>query len=96
MGAGLGVRLVGHLRTVGQFELMLALAYVLFLGIIGTLTAITYIMEPYWRMQAVTSLGVALSARTMHGVSATLNAGFSLIAFWIGWIAWRMCRGWRR
>lgn len=55
-------------------------------GIIGALTAITYIMEPYWRMRAVTSLGVALSARTMHGASATLNAGFSLIAFWIGQI----------
>ncbi len=53
---------------------------------IGALTAITYIMEPYWRMRAVTSLGVALSARTMHGASATLNAGFSLIAFWIGQI----------
>jgi uncharacterized membrane protein YfcA len=37
VGAGLGVRLVGHLRTVGQFELMLGLAYVLFLGIIGIL-----------------------------------------------------------
>jgi hypothetical protein len=55
-------------------------------GIIGALTAITYIMEPYWRMRAVTSLGVALSARAMHGASATLNAGFSLIAFWIGQI----------
>ncbi len=56
---------------------------IILFGLIGALTAVTYVLEPYWRMKAVTSLGVALSARTMHGASATLNAGFSLIAFWI-------------
>ncbi|MBE2270022.1 MAG: hypothetical protein IAE80_17425 [Anaerolinea sp.] len=52
-------------------------------GLIILLTCATYIIEPYWRAQAITAAGVAVSARTRHGISATLNGGFTLIAFWI-------------
>ncbi|MBE2270021.1 MAG: hypothetical protein IAE80_17420 [Anaerolinea sp.] len=45
--------------------------------------AIIYVLEPYWRMKAVTALGVALSARMLNGVSTTLAAGFALLAFWL-------------
>lgn len=47
----------------------------------------TYIIEPYWRMKAVTALSVMQSARNLHGPSTTLNAGFALIGFWVGQLA---------
>jgi hypothetical protein len=52
--------------------------------VIGGLTIATYVMEPYWRMKAITSVGVMQSARNLNGVNATLNAGMALIGFWIG------------
>jgi len=70
-------RELSGLSTTSVFNVLVVL-------LVGVLSVFTYIAEPYWRMKAVTSLGVLVSARTMNGVSATMNAGFTLIAFWFG------------
>ncbi len=42
-----------------------------------------YIVEPYWRMSAITALAVAISARTQHPL-ASLGAGIAaLLVFWL-------------
>lgn len=54
---------------------------------VGALTVGTFLIEPYWRMKAITAMGVMQSARNHSGVGATLNAGFALVGFWAGQIA---------
>jgi len=46
-------------------------------------SAIVYVIEPYWRMKAVTAIGVALSSRLTTGVGATLASGLALLAYWL-------------
>ena len=42
-----------------------------------------YIVEPYWRMRAITALAVAISARTQHHL-ASLWLGIAVLAvFWL-------------
>lgn len=52
--------------------------------VIGMCGAVVFVLEPYWRMKAVTALGVAVSARILNGVSASLASGLALLAFWFG------------
>lgn len=50
--------------------------------VVGTCGAVVFVLEPYWRMKALTALGVAISARALSGVSAPLASGLALLAFW--------------
>ena len=50
--------------------------------LVGACAAVVFVIEPYWRMKAITALGVALSARVINGVSATLASALALLAFW--------------
>jgi hypothetical protein len=45
--------------------------------------AAVYAVEPFWRMRAVTTLGVAISARVRERISSVLLAVGALAAFWL-------------
>ncbi len=42
-----------------------------------------YILEPLWRLRAITALGVAISARARHQTSSLLTAVGAILALWI-------------
>ncbi len=44
---------------------------------------IVFVIEPFWRMRAVTALGVAISARAHHPTSAVLSATGAVAALWL-------------
>jgi hypothetical protein len=68
---GLGMTTVEAFTTLVA-ALMLALLFLIF------------VIEPFWRMRAVTALGVAISARARHSTSGVLAAGGFVAALWLG------------
>jgi hypothetical protein len=43
-----------------------------------------YIIEPFWRLYAVTALGVAISARSRQASASVLAAGGAVALMWLG------------
>lgn len=56
----------------------------LFPYLLSSVAGALFIIEPYWRMKAVTAIGVAVSARSLSGMGATLATGLAVLAFWFG------------
>ena len=52
------------------------------ISVIVILGLLIYILEPFWRMRAVTALGVAISARWQHSMSALAAVG-AIFALWL-------------
>ena len=52
-------------------------------GLIVGLTALIYVLEPFWRMQSMTALGMVLSAYILHIPLATLAAMATILAMWL-------------
>jgi len=52
----------------------------------GGVTCAIYLLEPLWRMRALTALGVAISARTDHATSAALLGIGAIAVLWIAQI----------
>lgn len=51
-------------------------------GIIGA-AALIYVIEPLWRMRAVTALGMAVSSHVTSGIAVVLSSALSIFAFWL-------------
>ena len=72
-----------HLRPLNFLAaidvVFLALGY----GWIAILLGALYVIEPIWRMRAVTALGVALSSATRFPAINVLIAGILMLVFWI-------------
>jgi len=51
--------------------------------VIAGLTALIYVMEPFWRMQSMTALGMVLSAYIVNIPLATLAAMGTMLAVWL-------------
>jgi hypothetical protein len=75
---GYNVALNGLLDTFRNDPLATLLAL-----IVAAITLLVYVVEPIWRMQAMTAVGMWLSSRIMNGPLAML-AGFALIL--VTWI----------
>lgn len=52
-------------------------------AIIVALTALIYVLEPFWRMQSMTALGMVLSAYIVNIPLATLAAMGTMLAIWL-------------
>ena len=52
----------------------------------GGVVCAVYLLEPLWRMRALTALGVAISARTDHATSAALLGIGAIAVLWIAQI----------
>ncbi len=54
------------------------------LGYLVILVAVvTYLVEPFWRAEVVTAIGLAISSRFRSGLSLILGAVGSVLTFWI-------------
>lgn len=54
----------------------------LIVGALGVLGAV-YVIEPLWRVQAMTALGMLVSAHVLEGALSTLAAGGALLLVWL-------------
>lgn len=52
-------------------------------GWMAVILALIYVMEPYWRMRALTALGVAISSRVRQSGLAVVVASFVVVLFWL-------------
>lgn len=52
---------------------------IVFTGLLATL----YVIEPFWRVQAMTAFGVFISVRERHAPSALLSAFFGTLGIWL-------------
>ncbi len=52
-------------------------------GWIALILALIYVMEPYWRMGALTALGVAISSRVRQSAVAIIVASFVVLLLWL-------------
>ena len=59
-------------------------AFSMLVGVMITvLTAVIYVLEPFWRMQSMTALGMVLSAYILNIPLATLAAMATMLAVWL-------------
>ncbi len=81
--AGFGLALLAwQWFSTGVGSTVIDLFYASAALVVGTCGAAVFVLEPYWRMKAMTALGVAISARVHSGLSAPLASGLALLAFW--------------
>ena len=52
-------------------------------GLIAVLTALIYVLEPFWRMQSMTALGMVLSAYILNIPLATLAGMATMLVVWL-------------
>ena len=57
--------------------------FVIYGHVILGAAALIYIVEPLWRMRAVTALGLALSSHVTSALAVVLSSALAVFAFWL-------------
>jgi hypothetical protein len=86
VGMRLALIVVGFLLLLRSFNLDVSREQVLnslFTSLALIVLALIYLAEPFWRVQAMTALGILMSVRERHAATSLLWSGFSLLAIWL-------------